>query len=233
MLTDYLFARIGQGIMGSIRHLISRLRGFMLKYRLAAILCLIIFFMSGVPVRAQQQRAEKKVAAVPAKPFSTVDLSGRRLTLNSLKGSPAVLLFFCGCDYCHRFARSWSALQRSGAFKAEVLAPNAKFSAKAPKWELTTLVFFAEGADAARAFVNEVGLDAAKTRVSADPEMKTARDYDALTCPRIFVLDSHGSIRYDNHHKDDDAHRAPDSVIISRAIDALQACAREDLQQGK
>ena len=112
----------------------------------------------------------------------------------------------------------WGRFQRSGSLRPQTALPTV---APLP----ATLVVFSGNAAAARAFAAETGLDPAQTVLLPDPTMRVTTDlYHADPCPRLFVLDGRGVLRYTNNHKDDAAREVPEMVIASRALDALRAC---------
>ena len=84
----------------------------------------------------------------------------------------------------------------------------------------TLVVYLGDGADA-RDFILAVGLDPPQTVVLTDPQDRLAMACQALPCPRVFVLDALGLLRYTNTHKDDAPPAAHAALIISQAVDAL------------
>jgi hypothetical protein len=89
-------------------------------------------------------------------------------------------------------------------------------------------VVYAGDSSAVRDFARQEGLDPAQTVLLPDVEMKVTLDaYHAQPCPRVFVVDSKGIIRYTNNHKDDAPRKAPALAIVSRTIDAVRACEQQ------
>lgn len=87
-----------------------------------------------------------------------------------------------------------------------------------------TVVVFSGDAAAARDFAAQTALDPAQTVLLPDPALHVTLDlYQAEPCPRVFVLDSTGKIRYTNNHTDDAPRQAPALVIASHALAALRA----------
>lgn len=158
--------------------------------------------------------APKTAAVSEAIPFTLTDLQGKTRALADYRGRSVTLCFYCGCEWCHECARLWGTLQRSGA-----LPGNA--GKMAPK----TLIVFLGDADGARAFAAATGLDTTQTVFLTDSKLSVASRYKALPCPRLFVLDARGTIRYVNDHVDDAPQKAPAATIITRAVDALRQCA--------
>jgi peroxiredoxin len=149
--------------------------------------------------------------------FTLTDTDGTKRSLSDYRGRPVALCFFCGCDWCKRFAQLWGTYQRGGA-----LAPA---SGPAP----VTLVVFADEADGAKQFIQDTGLAEADTIMLPDmPDNLhvTTEVYNAEPCPRVFVIDPSGKLVYTNNHKDDQPrppHNGRDEMVIaSRALSALR-----------
>ncbi len=165
-------------------------------------------------------------AALP-QDFTLADTSGVSRHLSEFRGRPAALFFFCGCPWCIKCAQTWSQFQRGGVLSSDA-TPSQSLSTSQPASSSSgsslpaTVIVFSGGADAARAFATETGLDPAQTTFLLDPDLKVTTAYHADPCPRVFVLDSQGSLRYTNNHKDDAARQAPALAIASRALDALR-----------
>ncbi len=137
--------------------------------------------------------------------FQAKDLARKTASVKTLYKKPAVLFFFCGCEHCHEVARKWSQFGSSGALDA----------AKPLTW-----IVFADGPEGAKAFRAETGLPET-VRMFPDANMKVADQYKAQICPRAFVLDAKGTIRYTNDHADDQPQKAPADVIVSRTVESL------------
>ncbi|HEV2471520.1 MAG TPA: hypothetical protein VGS41_02575, partial [Chthonomonadales bacterium] len=76
--------------------------------------------------------------------------------------------------------------------------------------------------DAAKRFAVQTGLDLKQTVVLADPALAATHLYRAAPCPRLFVLDEAGVLRYVNDHLDDSPQTAPAMAIASRVVDAIR-----------
>lgn len=152
--------------------------------------------------------------------FTLRDTMGKQQTLNEFQGRPVALFFFCGCPWCRNCAQTWGQFQRGGS-----LLPGTSSGISLPKSTQTpiTLVVFSGDAFAARNFAAETGLDTTLTVVLPDPAERVMQgQYQAEPCPRVFILDRRGILRYTNDHKDDAPRQASEVVITSRALDALR-----------
>lgn len=164
---------------------------------------------SGFPASAAPRRspASPKPADVHAVPgFTLPDLSGKPRRLTEFRGKTVALFFFCGCDACHRCAKTWADVQSSGVLPGTP----------------TVIVFSGETASA-QSFLAETGLDAAQTTMLTDPKDTVAEAYHAPVCPRVFALDRHAGLRYTNNERGTSPQTMPAAVLVSRAITALQA----------
>jgi hypothetical protein len=137
------------------------------------------------------------------------------------------LFFFCGCSWCGEIAKEWAGLQQSGAL------PNAKgdvSKSSAPAIFPATVVVYSEmEPEIAREMALMYGLNLAQTVVLIDPDMRVTEGvYKADPCPRVFVLDAKGVLRYTNNHPDDQPRKAPAIAIVSRTVGALRAAAPVD-----
>src|SRR6185437_15138734 len=112
------------------------------------------------------------------------DVDGKKHTLAEYRGRPVTLLVVCGCSYCPPVARLWGQVQRS---EAEKPSPP------------VFLVAFAGDAAQARAFAAAQGLEAKRSVLIPDARTEVAVAFDAVPCPRLFVIDAQGAIRYTNN----------------------------------
>jgi len=150
-------------------------------------------------------------AGKPAPAFTRADAQGRPFALASERGHPVALFFFCGCPWCADVATLWGRQQRKGS--------------------LRTLVVFAGTGAEARAFAARNGLDVGQTTLLPDPDSAlTEGVYKLSSCPRAFVLDAAGLIRYTNDHADDQPRLAPAATIVQRAQSALGRAAQPRLR---
>ena len=150
--------------------------------------------------------AAKCVLAPPVPGFHLPDMQGKTRTLSEFGGHPVALFFFCGCDACHRCAKTWADVQRSGTLPGT-----------------PTVIVFSGEADAARSFLAETGLDPAQTTMLIDPKDEVAEAYHAPVCPRVFVLDKRTRLRYTNNERGTDPQTMPAAALVSRAISAFRA----------
>jgi peroxiredoxin len=103
---------------------------------------------------------------------------GRSLRLADLKGKTVVVNFYCGCNFCGMVGKEW--VRNGGRVgDAVVVAVMTNHWTYAPQ--------------AVRDFRKKTGWS---WPILADLESETARNYNALTCPRVFVIDGQGIIRY-------------------------------------
>lgn len=163
------------------------------------------------PIIARAAPSPAPAAGGKAIAFKAADTSGRAWKPSDAAGRKLTLFFFCGCDACHRVARQWAALQGQGV----VDQADAK---RAP----LTVVVFAGDASAARAFAGQTRLSA-KTRLIADPDMTFSGLYRSQVCPRVFVVDPSGEIRYTNDSTDDAPQQHDEDRIVLKALKALRS----------
>ena len=156
----------------------------------------------------------------PSPAFTLKDVDGASHTPTEYRGRSVVVLFACGCRWCHDFGIEWAQMQRSGVLADAVgqKEPDANAASKAP----VTLVVYMGEASAARAYAASVGLDLKQTVLLPDADYKVTRQYHALPCPRLFVLDANGLLRYVNNHSDDAPQKAAASLLVAKTIDGLR-----------
>lgn len=153
-------------------------------------------------------------AVRPAPSFTLPDLAGKPRTLTAFRGRPVALFFFCGCDACHRCALTWGDAQRSGS-----LPP------------MQTLIVFSGDTETAHRFLLETGLDSSQTTMLIDPQDKVADMYHAPICPRVFVLNAQGLLRYTNNEAGTDSQTMPAAVLVSRIISAVRETPQKPLKE--
>jgi len=174
--------------------------------RFIVLLALGICFLGGQIVPGQAAPAGLPVALHLAPAFTLPDLTGKSRTLAEFRGRRVTLFFFCGCDVCHRCAVTWADAQRSGS-----LPPS-----------LSTVIAFSGDAATAHRFLTGTGLDASQTILLTDPQDKIADIYNAPVCPRVFVLNAQGRVRYTNNELGTDPQTMPAAVLVSRIISAVR-----------
>jgi peroxiredoxin len=113
----------------------------------------------------------------PAFDLLSVGQSGS-VRLEDLKGKPVIVNFYCGCNFCGIVGREW-VKNKDKVGNATVLAVMTNHWTYNPT--------------AVREFRGRTGWS---WPVLADMESQTASSFNALTCPRVFVIDAHGIIRY-------------------------------------
>jgi peroxiredoxin len=180
---------------------------------------LLCFVASVSLVAARPANPEGAGPAVgqPAPAFTLTDDQGKPRQLVEFKGRRVALYFFCGCSWCLDVAKEWAVLQRAGAL-AEKGTANGR--------PATLVVYSGLDAAAARQLAAAAGLDRTQTTLLPDPEETVAEPiYHAEPCPRVFVLDERGILRYTNNAEVDAPRKAPAAAIVARALDALRAAA--------
>lgn len=145
-----------------------------------------------------------------APPFSLTSADGRPRTLQSYRGRPTALFFFCGCAWCRECATAW--VHRKKPTEKALQA-------------VRTVVVFSGDLPSAQAFGRDEGLLTADCDVLADPYLAVTRRYGSETCPRVFVLDAGGVVRYTNNSPDDAPRSAPAAMIVQRASSTLNLLA--------
>jgi hypothetical protein len=175
---------------------------------LRALLLITLALLAIAPIRAAAAPPESGRAA-PA--ISLRDVDGRLRSLAHVRGRPAVLCFFCGCRACRAFAAEWARVQRSsvaavdgspkpgaspaGERRSAVHVPLAVSGTPKPVASPATVIVYSGTAAELRAFARDAALDSSSTTLLPDPGGRTTRQYDALPCPRICVLDANGRVR--------------------------------------
>ena len=152
----------------------------------------------------------------PTPTLSAVDVNGHNWTLRADLGRPVVLFFFCGCRECHNLSSSWAGLMTAGVLKA---APFSTARAASP---VTVIVYSGDAAEL-KAFAKETGLPDDVVLIP-DPSMKWTNAYGVDPCPRVFVLDQKGALRYTNNGAADAPQGGHEDVIVARALSALRGC---------
>jgi peroxiredoxin len=127
----------------------------------------------GVPVA----RGLAKVGQ-PAPEINVVAEASIGVNLDQYRGQKVVLAFVCGCDLCKRLVPELNELvRREGHETATVLAIGA---------------FSTEGRDRFKAETK------AEFPVCIDPDRKTIIRYASEACPRLWLVDEQGVLRYTN-----------------------------------
>jgi peroxiredoxin len=172
-------------------------------------LCALLMGLSRWEPASAQAAAETPQTA---QPFTLNDIQGKPQALADYKGRTCVLFFYCGCGWCHECARLWGQTERSSALPLD--------SAGRPP---VTLVVYAGDAAATRAFADSEGLSPEKNVLLPDPTLQVTRAWKSVVCPRAFVIDPEGRIRYTNDHAADAPRKVPAAVIVNNVIGALRS----------
>jgi peroxiredoxin len=125
---------------------------------------------------------------------------GHSLRLADLKRKTVIVNFYCGCTFCGLVGKEW-VRNRDKVGDAAVVAVMTNHWTYAPA--------------AVRDFRKQTGWS---WPILADLESETARNYNALTCPRLFVIDGQGIIRYTNS-----AGVSDEKQLVAEALAAAHA----------
>jgi cytochrome c biogenesis protein CcmG/thiol:disulfide interchange protein DsbE len=140
--------------------------------------------------------------------FRLRDSAGKPHALADYRGRPVVLFFFCGCVPCHACAELWAQAQGS-----ESPVP------------VTVVVYSGDGASV-NAFAHQTGLRPGPATLLTDPDDHVGALYHVSLCPRVFVLDAQGRIRYTNNAPGTNPQTMPTVTIVSQALTALRRAER-------
>jgi peroxiredoxin len=151
----------------------------------------------------------------PAPAFTLTDVDEKKRSLAEFRGRRVALFFFCGCSWCADIGKEWAQLQRSDAL------PKPGSSEKSP---ITLVVNSGLNAAVTRTLAANYELDLTQTVLLPDPEMQVTKSvYRVDPCPRAFIIDGKGILRYTNNSEEDAPRKVPALAIVSRALDALRA----------
>jgi peroxiredoxin len=190
-----------------VKETFGKWRGILMR------LALCVALIGAQSAHAQSEKL-RVVAGQKAPEFHLPDIDGKARTLKEFRGQTLALYFFCGCFPCHQVGRSWSAIQRSGALKTNGKTP-------------LSLVVVHGDEVTARAFASDTQLDMKNTVVLPDKKETVSGTYDADPCPRVFIVDPQGTIRYTNDEKGRDSHSIAPALITARATTNLRRVAGE------
>lgn len=205
----------------------------------AIALLLLLALWAAPPSRA----GEAPALGRPLPPFSLPDPDGKPHSSKQLTGRVTVLCFFCGCDACRACATTWGGMLRGGVFRPADAASARPDDVRRPAEggkrragnppprpasnEPATVIVYMGDAAAARQFIEATGLDPASITALADPDCRVTQEYGALPCPRIYVTDRDGRLRYLNNHADDAPQQAAPEAILAHVVSAVRRCAGE------
>ncbi|MBC7526679.1 MAG: redoxin domain-containing protein [Chthonomonadaceae bacterium] len=170
-----------------------------------------------LPVLQENKTQTKSEAAinVTAPLFTLKDVDGKSRALASFRGRPVVLFVFCGCEDCKPVAEKWARLQQLGAVKAITQ------KRKTPGKEPLTLIAYVGDTLQTREFGIKSKFDPNETILLPDPTLEVGQKYEAMPCPRVFVLDEKGVVRYTNKTKSAKDEKLSPDVLISHTLNAL------------
>ncbi len=150
--------------------------------------------------------------------FTLNDTEGTKRALADYRGQSVVVFFACGCRWCHDFGKQWAELQREGVLTDVVTAQG---KGAAPGKQTTLLVFMGDAA-ATTTYAKTAGFDLKQTVLLPDPNLKITQLYHAMPCPRLYVLDGNGLLRYVNNHSDDQPQKAAASVLVAKTVSGMR-----------
>lgn len=159
--------------------------------------------------------------------FRLADINGKQRTLEEFRGRSVTLCFFCGCQVCQEAGKSWGQMQRTGVFESPGSHKRGKTSSTSRPSPITVIIYMGDK-EATLAYAQGVGLDMSQTVLLPDADYKVTQSYQALPCPRFYVLDRQGRLGYVNNHADDDPQRANPAAILAHVVDALKQAERVD-----
>jgi cytochrome c biogenesis protein CcmG, thiol:disulfide interchange protein DsbE len=103
---------------------------------------------------------------------------GRQVRLAEFEGRPVIINFFCGCNFCSVVGEEW-VKNKDKVGDTPILAIAINHWTYAPP--------------AVRTFRKRTQW---AWPVLADLQSRVTNEYNALTCPRVFVVDGKGIVRY-------------------------------------
>lgn len=151
----------------------------------------------------------------PAPAFAVKDLSGREISPGSLRGGSTVFFVFCSCRECKVVAEDWARIQKYG------LLDRPAYRDGRP---VTTLISYLGSPAAMKEFAKRTKLSK-QTVFLNDPTMSIARDYRAMPCPTVFVLDREATVRYASKEQAG-ALVASSSILLGQTLGVLQSKTR-------
>lgn len=172
----------------------AKLRGF--------VGALVLIALSVTSGQAQIPSPVRLAAGASAPAFRLPDTAGKFHTLGAMRGHPMIVFFFCGCATCHAAAAMWE-----GAVESEKPIP-------------TTWAVFSGDANDAKAFAAQTGLGRSSALYLTDPNDIVGGRYGVSLCPRVFVLDAKGRIRYTNNAPGADPQTMPAATLVSQVLSA-------------
>ena len=169
-------------------------------------LFLVAAMIAGYQFNARARAAD--VASVPvgfrvgerAPEFDLLSVGeDRSLRSADLIGKPVIINFFCGCNFCSIVGKEWVA-------NRDKLGDAVLVAVQSSHWTYSP--------DAVRDYRKKTGWT---WPVLADMQRQMANRYNALTCPRLFVVDRQGIIRYAS-----EAGASDEKQLVADALAAAQ-----------
>ena len=117
---------------------------------------------------------------------------------SDLRGKPVIINFYCGCNFCSIVGKEW-VQNKDKTGSAAVLAVMSNHWTYAP--------------GAVQQFRARTGWE---WPALADLNSRTTTEFNAVTCPRVFVVDAQGVIRYASKEGASD-----EKQIVAEALAAL------------
>jgi peroxiredoxin len=126
-------------------------------------------------------------ARAPGFELEVLGKPGERLALSDLRGKPALVVFNCGCKLCYDFNRAF----REVAPRMKDLQPVG-----------IMMNHYSYSPDQIRNFRETTGF---KWPLLIDHESGVTLTYDSDDCPRVWLVDRDGIIRYHNKSNEEPA----------------------------
>jgi peroxiredoxin len=132
--------------------------------------------------------------------FRIASTGNEMVQLSLLRGQPVILTFFCRCGLCVAVAKEMARTPQL-AERARIYAIFGDYSIGQPQDE--------------KAFRDDTGF---RAPFLIDLASEVGLQYDSTHCPRVWVIDKSGVVRYVNASQ-----TAPPEQIVAGALKALTA----------
>ncbi len=175
------------------------------------------FLLIGAVGAAEQPTADAPPIPRPAPALVGPDADGKPRDLKDFHGQAVAVYFFCGCSRCQAVSRLWSQLQRSTPVLSDPYPPEGE---RAPA---RTMVVFHGEAGMVKQFAERQGIVTSVTTLMPDLNRRLHRAYQVTQCPRAFVIDPEGQIRFTTQP---DGQKADPTVLVRQTLDALTAATK-------
>jgi peroxiredoxin len=169
-----------------------------------------VLVTSGLPFTLEEGRAippPPRVGSV-APDFSLQSSGFGQVQLKELRGRPVILAFFCRCGRCHAVAKQMARTPQL-AKRAQIYAIFGDTALLQPGEE--------------NAFRESTGF---RAPFLVDPENDVEFLYDSTECPRLWVIDESGIVRYTNPTAG-----TPPNRIVADAMSALAGPGRRSARR--